>query len=406
MSFSNQLVVLVGGKGTRLGDLSRNTPKPLMPITDDTVFLDYFLRSMVRQGFSDVVLLAGHLGEQVTARYDGRRIGEARISVVVEPEPLGTGGAFRFALDRLAPTFVAANGDTLFDMNARGLDHCLQSDDGLMAALALRKVDDAGRYGSVDFDGRRITRFREKEAGSDARAGMINGGVYALRREAILSLPAGPASIEADLFPMLAASGELGGRVSDGYFLDIGLPETLAIARAELPAQTRPALFLDRDGVINIDHDYVHRVEDFEWVDGVVDVIRAANDRGMAVVVVTNQAGIAKGHYRRGDMMRLHDWIQEELNRQGAFIDAFYHCPYHADAVVPRYRMDNHPDRKPNPGMLLKAAADLGLDLSRSLMIGDQETDMEAARRAGVTPLLFSGGNLMSFVEERSDFLL
>ncbi|WP_031229443.1 HAD-IIIA family hydrolase [Asticcacaulis sp. YBE204] len=406
MSFSKQLVVLVGGKGTRLGEATKNTPKPLMPITDTDVFLDYFLRAAARQGFDDILMLAGHLGEQVQARYDNRRFGEARISVLIEPEPMGTGGAFRFASERLAPTFVAANGDTLFDTNIRALDHVLQSDNSLLAALALRHVDNAGRYGSVDFDGKRIAQFREKDPTSEAQPGHINGGIYALRRDAILQLDDGPSSIEADLFPRLAAEGRLGGLTSTGYFLDIGLPETLATARKDLPAQKRAALFLDRDGVINIDTNYLHKVEDLVWVDGVTETIRAANDRGLAVIVVTNQAGIARGYYSEGDMIRLHHHLQDTLNSQGAFIDGFYFCPYHEAAEIERYRIANHPDRKPNPGMILKAALDHNIDLSGSLLIGDNLSDVEAATRAGVRGHLFTGGNLMSFVEDQTEILL
>lgn len=396
--FSKQLVVLVGGKGTRLGALTQNTPKPLMPISNDRVFLDYFLEAATRQGFSDILFLAGHYGEQVAQRYDGRTLNGARLRVMIEPEPKGTGGAFKYFYDQLAPTFVAANGDTLFDINMRALDARLQASPDLSGVLALRLVDDVARYGSVTQNNRGlITGFTEKQKSGVAIAGNINGGIYALRREAIARLPDGPSSIETDLFPDLAADQRLAGIESSGYFLDIGLPETLNIARSELPIRRRSVLFLDRDGVLNIEKNYLYRPEDFEWVEGAVDVIRRRNDRGDAVVVVTNQAGVARGMYGEDDVRDLHSYIQEDLYARGAFVDAFYYCPYHEAATVDQYRVKNHPNRKPNPGMLLTAARDLNLDMSRAIMIGDMETDVAAAEAASIKGYLFKGGDLSAF---------
>ena len=402
MNFSQQLIVLVGGKGTRLGELTRATPKPLMTIDSDRVFLDYLLKAALRQGFREVLLLAGTFGEQLIERYGNRTIDGAAVHVIVEPKPMGTGGAFRHVFDHLAPTFVAVNGDTFFDISFRALDHRLQERPGLLGALAVRRMPDAGRYGCLDIEDGRIAAFREKDPAASGQAGLINGGVYALRKDAIALLPPGPASIESDLFPAIARQGQLGAHTADGYFCDIGLPDTLSQARADLPGRLRPALFLDRDGVLNRDIGYLHRPEDLEWIDGAREAVRVANERGWAVIVITNQAGVARGYYGEGDVARLHRHMQEQLHAAGAFADGFYHCPYHADAVVERYRIADHADRKPNPGMLLRAARDHGLDLKRSVLIGDQDSDMEAARRAGVRPVRFPGGNLWNCVDEHA----
>jgi len=145
----------------------------------------------------------------------------------------------------------------------------------------------------------------------------------------------------------------------------------------------RPALFLDRDGVINVDHGYVHRVEHFEFVDGVFELARAAAVRAMPVVVVTNQAGIGRGYYAEDDFLRLTDWMRDRFAERDAPIAAVYHCPYHPEHGLGDWRRDSF-DRKPNPGMLLQARDALGLDLARSVMLGDTDGDMLAAQRAGV----------------------
>ncbi len=162
--------------------------------------------------------------------------------------------------------------------------------------------------------------------------------------------------------------------------------------------QLRPALFLDRDGVINIDRGYVSRIEDFSWVDGAAACIRNFNERGWFVFVVTNQSGIARGYYTEDDMHRLHDWMSTQLESAGARIDRIYHCPYHEAGEVARYRRDSF-DRKPKPGMLLQAMADFPVRRETSFLIGDKQTDLEAARAAGVGAFLFCGGNLAGFAE-------
>jgi D-glycero-D-manno-heptose 1,7-bisphosphate phosphatase len=145
----------------------------------------------------------------------------------------------------------------------------------------------------------------------------------------------------------------------------------------------RRALFLDRDGVINVDHGYVHRAAQVIFCDGIFDLVRSARASGMAVVVVSNQAGIGRGYYTEADFEALCSWMHQRFAEADAPIDRFYHCPFHPQHGVGAYRRDSD-WRKPGPGMLLQAAADLLLDLPRSVLVGDNETDIEAGRRAGV----------------------
>jgi D-glycero-D-manno-heptose 1,7-bisphosphate phosphatase len=160
----------------------------------------------------------------------------------------------------------------------------------------------------------------------------------------------------------------------------------------------KPALFLDRDGVINLDRGYVSRPEDFEFIEGAAEAIAAFNARGWYVFVVTNQSGIARNYYTEEDMYALHAWMEARLAEAGARIDRIYHCPYHEEGENPLYRRDSF-DRKPKPGMLLRAMADFPVKRESSFLIGDKEADLEAARAAGVAGFLFTGGNLATFAE-------
>jgi len=147
--------------------------------------------------------------------------------------------------------------------------------------------------------------------------------------------------------------------------------------------QVNRALFLDRDGVINHDSGYTSKVEDFRFIDGIFDVCRTAKQLGYLLIVVTNQAGIGRGYYSEQDFLDLTEWMCEQFAAENAFINDVFYCPYHPEHGAGSYKKDSF-DRKPNPGMLLRAANKYGLDLSRSMMIGDKGSDMEAANRAGV----------------------
>ena len=145
----------------------------------------------------------------------------------------------------------------------------------------------------------------------------------------------------------------------------------------------KAALFLDRDGVINVDRHYVWRIEDFEFMPGIFELVEAAVQGGLLPIVVTNQAGIGRGYYAEEDFRRLDDWMHAQFRERGAAIARTYHCPYHPTEGIGVYRRESF-DRKPNPGMILRAKADFDIDLSRSVLIGDKDSDVEAGRAARV----------------------
>jgi len=168
-----------------------------------------------------------------------------------------------------------------------------------------------------------------------------------------------------------------------------------------MPGQRRRAVIFDRDGVLNVDHGYVAEIEKLEWIPGARRAVRRCNEAGVLALVATNQSGIGRGYYDEASMHALHEQMKADLAAEGAHLDAIYWCPFHPDAVTEALRHPDHPDRKPNPGMILRALADWSLTPADVLMIGDKTSDMQAARRAGVAGHLFSGGDLDAFVTEK-----
>lgn len=161
-----------------------------------------------------------------------------------------------------------------------------------------------------------------------------------------------------------------------------------------------PAVFLDRDGVLIEDTGYPHLEEHLRLVSGAAEAVRRLNQLGYLCVIVTNQSGVARGLFSEAQMKAFNTLIVRKLAAKGAVIGAVYACPFHSEGRVEAYIHPDHPDRKPNPGMILRAAADHHLDLTRSFMIGDKPSDMEAARRAGMQGFLFQGPDLNEFVAD------
>lgn len=396
-----QAMILCGGYGTRLGALTASTPKPLLEVAGRP-FLDVLLFELGRHGFEDVVLLASFHNKKVFAYAAdnpiARRFG-LRLTVSVEPEQAGTGGALVHALGGAQEMFLLLNGDSWFDVNLLALGTMAARNPDAAMVMSLRRVPDAARYGVALLAGERVTTFLERPTAPGP--GLVNAGIYLVRRDAFRDVPA-PCSLERDVLPRLCEEGRIRGVARDRYFIDIGMPDSFALAQTEISERLRrPAVFLDRDGVLNHDHGYVGTSDRFDWMEAAREAVLACNEAGRFVFLVTNQAGIARGYYTEPHVERLMSWVQAELNAVGAHFDDMRYCPYHPDGTVAAYRQA-HAWRKPRPGMLLDLMNHWEIDVGASVMVGDQETDTAAGEAAGVNPLLFPGGNLLEFLRAAS----
>lgn len=385
MRIDADIILLAGGLGERLRHVVSDTQKVMAPIAGRP-FLRYLLDWLIAQGARRFVLAVGYRAEQIES-YFGSAYRGAEIVYSREDAPQGTGGAIRQALERCETAdAIVVNGDTYYEVDLSALLRTHRENNAELT-LSLKPMTDFDRYGTVDLDETgRIVGFHEKKP---VKEGLINGGVYAVRRDAAKNMPKGRFSFEKEVLEPLRLAAF--GMVSDGYFIDIGIPGDYFRAQTEIPLRfgqtTFKAAFLDRDGVINKEKRHLWKIEDFEFIDGAPQAMARLREQGYLIVVITNQAGVAKGFYTEDDVAALHNYIKEQL-RDTAMIDAIYYCPYHPRGQVERYRADSR-DRKPNPGMIERAIADFAakgivIDLQRSMIVGDTEKDIETGINAGI----------------------
>lgn len=380
-----KVVILAGGFGTRLQSVVRDVPKPMADI-NGTPFLELLMSNMLRYGATEFILCVSYLREKIIG-YFGDEFRGMPVKYSIEEEPLGTGGAIKQAFELFGlDEAIVINGDSYIKMDYSAFLH--QNKDHILS-IALKHVENASRFGLVETSEQYVIKFNEKS--DEVKAGLINAGIYYINKKLWQYAPESKKfSFEKDILEKHIK--EIGATfyVTEDYFIDIGIPESYAKAQKELKNVILPrskALFLDRDGVINEDKHHVYKISDCVFIEGIFDFCRKYKKAGYKLIVVTNQAGIAKGIYTKNDYFNFRDYIHNVFEENGCPIDGEYYCPFHQDATVQMYRADSE-DRKPNPGMIFKAAKDFNIDLSESVLIGDKESDIEAGRKAGIRELI------------------
>jgi len=365
-----QAVVLIGHADARSGGLAQPIPASLHDVAGRP-FLDYLLDELSRYPtIEEIFLLAGQDTERVAGLYHGKQWRGASLSVVATSSDCGSAGALTYAAERLQAHFFLLNGCALFDVNLLDLANHAQASPAI-AQVALKP----GAHLSPD-----------------------EIGIYCLDRRILDYVGKTPCSLETQVVPRLIEDGQLEATSGRGFFVDVSNPAGLARARTELSdSLRRPAVFFDRDGVLNVDKDYLYKVEDFEWMPGAREAIRLCNDLGYYTFVVTNQSGVARGYYGVDDIHRLHDWMSSDLAAIGAHIDDFQYCPYHEEGTVAAYRRVSD-RRKPAPGMILDCLKAWPVRIKGSLLVGDNMRDIEAAIAAGIPGYLFREGDLAAFL--------
>jgi D-glycero-alpha-D-manno-heptose 1-phosphate guanylyltransferase len=382
-------IILAGGLGTRLRDAVPDLPKCMAPVAGKP-FLHHAINYLRSQGVGKFIFSLGYKHE-IIEEYLSANFATLDYQCVIEDEPLGTGGAILLASKKATQknAFIA-NGDTIFKINAKQLVS-LHLEKDAECTLALKPMKNFDRYGVVEIDNNNIiSNFKEKQFYA---SGLINGGIYVLNIEKFIqkNFPS-KFSFEKDYLEKDFAQKKFYGLPDDGYFIDIGIPEDYNRAQDELknvPFDLKAidkswTLFLDRDGVINIDKDgsYIFTPDEFVFMEGVTDIFNKLNTKFGHIVIVTNQRGVGRGLMTEDALRSIHTKMESGLSKVNAKIDSIYYCI--AD--------DNfHPERKPNPGMAFRAKADFpDIDFAKSIIVGNNISDMRFGRNAGMYTVFVS----------------
>jgi len=393
----SQAVILAGGKGSRLGEKSKNCPKPLQEINGEP-FLDYLIWNLKRYGIKKIILSVGYLGDQIISRYkNGYKFG-VEIIYIKETKPLGTGGALFLCKEKLDEHFFLINGDTIFDINYHELGYKLLNKQAT-GVLGVNFSQNANRYGSVTIKKDLVLSFEEKSFKKNC---YINGGVLAFRKNIFDFLDKETLSLEIDVLPKLVSRGLLQAVKFNNFFIDIGIPETLNDAQKLLPKwKNKGVILLDRDGVLNIDYGYVCTRKRFKFVEGAVNSIKLFNRLGLLVIVITNQSGIGRGFFNEEKFNKFMEWINNELKSQGAHLDDWFYCPHHPIEAKGKYKKDCD-CRKPKSGLIKSAIKTWKFDKEKAILIGDKESDLNAAKNLNIKSYKFDHNNerLDTFVKK------
>ena len=371
-----EAVILAGGFGTRLSHVVSDVPKPMAPVYGRP-FLCYLLDRLADAGIQRVVLATGYMHE-VIETYFGTGYQGLEIIYSNEDQPLFTGGAIRQAAEKIqSEDFVVLNGDTLFDIDFQQL-YDFHTSHNAHLSIALRRVEDTGRYGAVTCENDRIVAFHEKTESQGA--GDINGGIYAINRAWLLNqdLPT-KFSFEKELMQPLAGDPHFYGLSFNDYFIDIGVPEDYFRAQQEFKTlfPQDEFLFLDRDGILNkhLLGDYVRNWSMWEWLPGILEAMPVLAKRFKRIFIVTNQQGVGKGLMTEADLEDVHRHMLADIEAAGGRIDRVYVCT--------ALESEKSPNRKPEIGMALQAQRDFPeVDFHRSVMVGDSKSDELFAQRS------------------------
>lgn len=378
-----EAIILAGGLGTRLRDAVPDLPKCMAPVAGRP-FLFYVINYLRSQGIEKFIFSLGYKYE-VIEDYLHAHFGTLTYQTVIEEEPLGTGGAIQLALTKATEkNVVVTNGDTLFNVNIQEAAH-FHLHQQAACTLVLKPMQHFDRYGVVELGkDNLVSKFNEKQYYTE---GTINGGLYILNVASFLEeeFP-DKFSFEKNYLESLYTQRRMYGQVQDAYFIDIGIPEDFQRAQTELsqpPLDVKAidkswTLFLDRDGVINVDKvgSYIFNADEFVFLPGAPDFFKKLTDLFGRIIVVTNQRGVGRGLMTEKDLAGIHDKMVTAIEAIGGKIDGIYFAP----AIV-----NNDPLRKPNPGMAFQAKQDFpDIDLSKSIMIGNKHSDMLFGKNAGM----------------------
>lgn len=401
-----KVVIMAGGKGTRISSVASDIPKPMIKI-DGIPVLEREIQCLKEQGFEDLIITVSHLGHIIMNYFgDGLDFG-VHIEYFVEEQPLGNAGALFELKNKLTEDFLLLNADSIFDIDFNRIVKFHKEKGGL---VTLFTHPNSHPYDSgliiADKTGAVEQWLTKEDARPKYYQNRVNAGLHVVSPEILEVRPEGAkVDLDRQLLKPLAGTGKMFCYDSPEYVKDMGTPDRYeavckdfadGVVAGKNLKRKQKAIFLDRDGTINKYVGFLRDIDEFELLPGVAEAIGKINRSGYLAIVVTNQPVIARGEVGWEELQEIHNKMETLLGLEGVYLDGIYFCPHHPhkgyEGEIPELKFDCD-CRKPKPGMLLKAAEDFNIDLSQSWMTGDGENDIKAGEVAGCKTALIGEGN-------------
>lgn len=427
---------MAGGKGTRIASVKSDVPKPMIEICRKPI-LEWQIENLKACGLTDITLVIGYLGYVIKEYFgDGSKFG-VKISYFEETEPLGTAGAL-FKMSELTEDFLLMCGDVILDVDFNRFIEFHRTTGAwasLMAhpnghpydsSLLVTEILPPQVPGGNPVDTHRVVKWMNKEDERLYYKNRVNAGIEIISplllqetmKHFVPRHPETPDKIDLDrdvLKPNIP-TGKIYAYDTPEYIKDMGTPDRYYEVEKDIQtgkvkarnlSRKQKAVFLDRDGTLNKYVGFLRSADEFELLSGAAEAVKMINKSGYLAIVVTNQPVIARGECSWEELQKIHDKMETELGKDGAFLDGIYVCPHHKDKGFegerPEYKFDCD-CRKPKAGLFFQAARDFNIDLSQSIMIGDSDWDVEAGENAGLEKsiLIETNSNLCDSIGTRT----
>ena len=370
------LVILAGGKGTRIKRFLANKPKPMAQF-NKKFFIEYILQNFSKYNFENIYILTGYRSKIIFQKFHNKKYNFTNITCIKEKRPMGTGGALYKIKKRKRNDFILINGDTFFDINLMSLIKSIKKNSVASVALIKNNINKKNiKLNNLDIKNGFIVK--------KGKAGFMNGGIYFFKKKIFKYIMNKNLSLEEDIFPKLIKAKVISGKLFKNFFIDIGTPNSFKKAKKKLLHHfKRPAVFLDRDGVINKDYGYVHKINDFVFRKGVLKGLKFLIKKKYYLFIITNQAGIAKNIFRERDFFNLHKNLKKKLSSKNIYFDEIQYCPYHPKGKIKQYTKISSL-RKPDNKMIKNLMSTWLINKKRSFMIGDKLSDKQCAAKSKI----------------------
>ncbi len=369
------LVILAGGKGSRIKHFLKNKPKPMLQF-NKIFFLRYLINMYSKYPFKNIYILCGYKSDLIFKNFHNKNFNFCKIKCIKEKKLLGTGGALSNLKKYEISDFVLTNGDTIFDINLSDFIKSNKSNKLGSIALTHNKNKMSTKLNQLSLNKSNIIIKK--------RSNLMNGGIYYFKRKILDYIPNTNFSLENDLLPKLIKKKKMIGKVYNNFFLDIGSPKYLKVTERLLnKIFKKPAVFLDRDGVINYDYGYVFKLNDFIFRKGVIKGLNYLIKKNFFIFIVTNQAGIAKNKFKEIDFFKLHKQLKNILSLKNIYFDDVQYSPYHHRGVIKKYKKFSNM-RKPGNKMIKNIFKNWLIDKKNSFMIGDKLSDYKCAKKSNL----------------------